>query len=199
MSLRAFLSTCFLAGVMAQSVAGDACDNPVTCLQRVAEMQRRVRSLSARFVQIKRLGLLAEPLQSTGRVAFEYPDTILWKVDDPPFEFEIDRGRVRLPEGQERELDVATGLPSVFTAMAAIFTGDEAKLLAAFEVDARHDGGGIVVTLRPKPSRERRVISLVQLRFAEPDLELREVHIAEALGDRLDITFHDVQRTLATP
>lgn len=188
-----------LAILMPQVAMGAACESSRACLEEIATAQRRVRSLSARFVQTKHVSLLAEPIETTGQFVFRHPDNILWKVDQPPFEINVERGKLLLPPGEETSLRAS--MPSVsgmFTGMSAMFTGDAEKILSSFDVDARDDGSGIVVDLKPKGRAEQRIIAALRLRFAGPDLELREIHIEEAVGDSLDIVFHDTQRTLAS-
>jgi outer membrane lipoprotein-sorting protein len=180
--------------------AADACTSSADCLSAVAEVQRRVRSLSARFVQTKHVSLLTEPIETNGRFTFTHPDTISWQVEDPPFEIRVDAGKVQLPPGEELSLAATwPALSGLFSSMSAMFTGDTEKALRAFDVKAHGSGDAIVVLMTPKDSKAHRMAESIRLTFAQPDLLLRDIHIEEAVGDKLDIVFQDTKRTLAEP
>lgn len=199
MTLARALVLCLLAASVPPVAAAEACTSPRACLEQIAAAQRRVRSVSARFVQTKHVSLLAEPIETTGQFVFRHPDNIVWKVDEPPFEINLQGGKLQLPPGEEASLRATMpSMSGMFAGMSAMFTGDAEKVLSAFDVDARHDGNDIVIDLKPKGGGERRIIAALRLKFGEPSLELREIHIEEAVGDSLDIVFHDTQRTLAS-
>jgi hypothetical protein len=188
----------FLAVRSAEAAA--TCATSTECLNQVADVQRRVRSLSARFVQTKHISLLTEPIETNGRFSFTHPDTILWKVEDPSFEIRIEAGKVHLPPGEESSLPATwPALSGLFASMSAMFTGDMNKVLRTFDVEAHASDDAIVVDMAPKTSGEYRLVDSIRLTFTQPDLLLHDIHIEESVGDRLDIVFHDSKRTLAEP
>jgi outer membrane lipoprotein-sorting protein len=172
-----------------------ACDGTAQCLREVEAAQRRLRSISARFVQTKHLALLEEPIESSGTFAFLPPDRALWRVDDPPFEVRIDGKEIRVPPGVEGAVRSAPpALTSMLGSMSAIFAGDVDEVAGRFDIEAAATADGIAVHMKPRAAGERRMIGGMRLLFAGADLLIREVELHEALGDRLHIVFLDARR-----
>lgn len=175
--------------------ASAACSDSTACLREIGAAQKQVRSLSARFVQTKHLALLEEPIVSTGTFAFKHPDQVLWKIDEPAFEVRINGAKIQLPEGVEPGMrSMPPGLEGLLGAMSAVFTGDIDAASRRFNMEAKEEGGDVVVRMSPKESADRRLLGDMRLNFARPDLVLRTMHLEEAVGDSLDIEFRDTHR-----
>ena len=175
--------------------ASAACSDSAACLREIGEAQKQVRSLSARFVQTKHLALLEEPIVSTGTFAFKHPDQVLWKIDEPAFEVRINGAKIQLPEGVDPGMRaMPPGLEGLLGAMSAVFTGDIDAASRRFNMEAKEEGSDLVVRMSPKESADRRLLGDMRLTFGRPDLVLRTMHLEEAVGDSLDIEFHDTHR-----
>ena len=53
------------------------------CLAVIARANADLTSFTARVRQTKKLALLEEPLESTGRLIFQRPDRIAWQIEEP--------------------------------------------------------------------------------------------------------------------
>ncbi|MCB9897778.1 MAG: outer membrane lipoprotein carrier protein LolA [Planctomycetes bacterium] len=113
----------------------------------------KIDGLSARFVEEKRLALLAAPLVSKGRLYFLRPGYLARVVEQPrPATLVITPEQVRMtgPDGTEtidlRQSDVVRGF---VTSLVQVFSGDERELQRSYDVtfvehaagEASGDGG----------------------------------------------------------
>lgn len=70
------------ASVFAQSaVKGSGTLESV--MRRVAQQQKKTRTLQADFLQVREIALLAEPEVSTGTFVYSKPNNVLWRYDAP--------------------------------------------------------------------------------------------------------------------
>jgi outer membrane lipoprotein-sorting protein len=188
-----------LAVAVTPAAAASTCGDSAACLRAVEQAQRQVRSLSAHYVQTKTLALLEEPIRSTGVFAFQRPDRVLWRIDDPPFEVRVEGDEVRLPAGGDATMpSMPPGLEALLGGISAMFTGDMETASRRFEIEAAQHDEGVVVRMVPKRSVDRRLIGSIRLTFVSAALELRRIQLEESVGDRLEILFHDVHRNDAT-
>jgi len=184
---------------LTQARVVSACGDSAECLREVEQAQQQVRSLSAHFVQTKTLTLLEEPIRATGIFAFQRPDRVLWKIDDPPFELRVDGAQVQLPSADRHAMrSMPPGLESLLRGISAMFTGDIEAASRRFDIEASPRDEGIVVGMRPKEKADRQLIQNIRLTFVPPQLELRRIELEEAVGDRLEIVFRDTHRNDAT-
>jgi hypothetical protein len=91
----------------------------------------------ARFVEIRELALLQQPLRSEGTLRFRPPNTLIKQFDPPNgLYYEIDDNRllIRKPDGEEEivRLDNAPQLLAYATALRAVHTGDLKQLQRYF-------------------------------------------------------------------
>jgi outer membrane lipoprotein-sorting protein len=178
------------AAVAAPCVGTDA------CLQVIEASQRTTRALSARFEQVKHLSLLNEPLVTRGQFAFHEPDQVLWQVDDPPIMVRIDHDGVHLPDlpGAKDEVAALAPFSAMMRQLSGLFTGALSTVRNSFEVSAAPAGDAIRIHLVPREAQWQRMFRAIDVSFAAPDWVVATIHIEEALGDSLDITFSDVHR-----
>lgn len=52
-------------------------------MHRVAQQQKKTRTLQADFLQVREIALLAEPEVSTGTFVYSKPNNVLWRYDAP--------------------------------------------------------------------------------------------------------------------
>jgi outer membrane lipoprotein carrier protein len=179
------------------SVALADCRSTPECLALLDEARKDLRTLEADFTQVKRLSLLNEPIESSGRFVFKGPDRLLLQVDRPaPTRILIRGGEIDirgLPESERRALQ-GSPLAGTFASIGALFTGSLRQLEESFALQARRSGDGIEVELRPRQDRGTHVLRSMRLRFGGRNLLIEEIHIEESLGDSLTITLDNVRR-----
>lgn len=174
-----------------------ACTSTESCLQAVAAAQRGTGTIEADFVQTKHLGLVDEPLVSTGRFAFKQPDRVRLDVMSPdPATILIDGRNVRIP-GLTEEQQKAVGMAPIgamFAQLAKIFRGDVEALSRDFDVTAEAVGAGVHIHLVPRRSDWKKSFHSIDLRFS-PGLEyLETLRLEDELGDSVEVTLRNVRR-----
>lgn len=76
----------FVAAVTASAFAQSAVKGSGTLesvMRRVAEQQKKTRTLQADFIQQREIALLSEPEVSTGTFVYSKPNNVLWRYDAP--------------------------------------------------------------------------------------------------------------------
>jgi outer membrane lipoprotein-sorting protein len=187
---------------LAQARAARRCTSTEACLRVIQQAQPDMRTMTAAFVQVKHVGLLDEPLVSSGRFVFKRPDNILLKMEQPQLLSVTITGREvhipNLPERERRGLGMAP-MASMFTQLNVVFTGSMQALEQGFEVAAVEDDAAIQVTLVPRQESWKRMFRSIQLRFAGPQLLVHNIRLDDALGDNLEITLSDVHYNVDIP
>lgn len=181
------------------------CTSTETCLRAIATAQRETRTLTADFVQTKHLSLLEEPLESRGRFLFKRPDRIRLEITQPQPATVIVSGHdvhiPNLPESDRQAIAMAP-VAAMFTQLGAIFTGSTEQLRDAFEVTAapaEQDRGAIEVKLLPRLAAWQQLFRTIEVRFGGEYLMVQEIRLADALGDRLEVTLHNAKRNSDLP
>lgn len=76
----------FVAAVTASAFAQSAIRGSGTLesvMRKVAEQQKKTRTLQADFIQQREIALLSEPEVSTGTFVYSRPNNVLWRYDAP--------------------------------------------------------------------------------------------------------------------
>ncbi len=185
------LVTAAMLGLAAWIGAGEAPPGNAEAVHdlvaRIAERQRAVRSLSARFVQERESEMLLEPETARGRFWYRSPDLVRWEYESPRRMVVLFDGRtlstylpedrslerVRVPSRQRKYLEFLVG------------TRPLDELMGQFRIAVRDPGGTAPFQLRLEP-----VSRLVARHVAEISLSVdRElllpvrVEYREADGD----------------
>lgn len=184
------------------SAAAARCDSTPSCLGAIAAAQKTIETVRARFVQTKHLGLLDEPLTSRGGFLFKRPDRVAWQLEEPqPITIVIDDKGIHIPGLSAREKQAMAMIPAgaLSSQFGAIFTGSVAALEAEFDVSASSDEKFIRVHLVPRREDVRRVFRTLDLDFPQPPRFIARLSLADAVGDRVEIAFEDVQLNVAIP
>lgn len=191
--------SCLLSASPGEAFA--RCQTKPDCMEAIRAAHRDLSTLTATIVQTKHLGLLDEPLISTGRLAFKRPDSLLLQMESPrPMRIVINGSRVSLPGLGAEAKSALTGAPTaVLRRLQAIFAGELSTLEESFEIRATEDDAGIAVELEPRDPQMFNTVRTMELRFERPTLLLRTIRMRNALGDALEIALSDIQRNPALP
>lgn len=179
-----------------------ACTSTESCLRAVAAAQRDTRTIEADFVQVKHLGLMEEPLVSSGRFTFKQPDRVRLDVVSPePATLLIEGRNVRIPgltEDQQKAVGT-TPMGAMFGQLAKIFRGNVEELSADFDVTAEEKDGGVEVRLVPRRADWKKMFRSIDLRFSKDATHLETLRMEEELGDSLEVTLRNVRRNRDLP
>ena len=197
-SRSAWLLAIFLAAWLSSPRnCSAACTSTESCLQAVAAAQRDTRTIEADYIQVKHLGLLAEPLVSSGRFAFKQPDLVRLDVETPDAATILINGRnIRIPGLTEQQQTAVGTAPigAMFSQLAKIFRGDIEDLRKDFEVTAEADGVAVRVRLVPRRDDWKKAFRSIELRFSAGLAHLETLRLDDDLGDSLEVTLRNVRR-----
>jgi outer membrane lipoprotein-sorting protein len=194
-----FCATLLSSLLLLSAPALAACGSTAECLRRVEVEQRDLRTLRARFVQIKRLSLLDEPLESSGQLLFKRPDRVRWEMVKPePLTVVINRGALHIPGVPESEQQALSASPvtAMLSQLGGLFTGELSALEGGFEITATDRESEIVVQLVPREAAWRQSYRRIEIAFAEPKVIISRIRLENALGDTVDIRFEEPARNV---
>lgn len=147
----------------------------------------RMPGLEARFVEEKRLGLLARPLSSQGRLFFARPGLLLRRVEQPqPSEVIITPQELRTKDASgEQRIDLASR-PDVrpfVESLTWLLAGDEKALAGVYKLEFTPPAaaGPWQLTLTPKAEPLAHLIA--HIRILGQGLAVSEIQVREKGGD----------------
>ena len=154
-------------------------------LREIAEAQRGVNALEARFVQEKHLDIVSDVLRSSGRLAVSRGRGVVWEVEEP------EKLRVVVLEdgvyvGGKRLHDAAAG--PALAHVGGLFTGISEEMTADFDVGLEPSDGLRLVPRRPGLAR---IVRSIVLRFDERKVP-SAILLEEASGETSEIRLEDV-------
>lgn len=167
-------------------------------LESVLARFSELPGLEARFVEEKRIALLAVPVRSEGRLFFSPPGRLLRRVTSPePSVALIDAGRLRMRQGERVEdlsIDENPVLRGFIDSFRAVLAGDREALERFYRVELtlRPDDGPEAWELRLRPRGGALARFLREIRIRGNDVTLREMTMVEVNGDQTRTEFHDV-------
>lgn len=160
---------------------------PVRELSQLMAAFARMPGLEARFVEEKRLGLLARPLSSQGRLFFARPGLLLRRVEQPQVsEVIITPHELKMKDASgEQRIDLAAR-PDVrpfVESLTWLLAGDEKALAGVYKLEFTPppDAGLWQLTLTPKIEPLAHVIA--QIRIVGQGLAVSEIQVREKGGD----------------
>lgn len=140
------------------------------------------------FEESRFLGVVTEPLESSGTLRFEPPDRLIKETDKPYRETAIvdgDRLTVLNAAGAEMQsisLWASEELRLVFDSLRAVLRGDAKALDALFQVAVSGDAKAWTIELTPQPSEMEGAIERITVRGEAG--RIASFDIRETNGDR---------------
>ena len=158
-------------------------------LSQLLQAFSRMPGLEARFVEKKRIGILAQPLESRGRLYFTRPGLLLRRVESPRrSEVVITPRELKLRDAdgeQSIDLRARPDVRPFVESLTWLLAGDQ-KALASVYVLAFERGQGAAqgswqLTLTPRAEPLSHLIAYVRVLGA--GLAVREIQVKEKSGD----------------
>jgi outer membrane lipoprotein-sorting protein len=161
---------------------------------KIQAMLAKPDQLCGRFEQTKQLAGMKKPLASSGRFCVVKGKGVLWRTlkpfpntlrvaRDEIVNYQGERVAMRLDAKQEPTVRMINGV------LFALLAGDLTQLETLFEVDGSADTRWNV-TLKARAPALARAIGTISL---DGDAYVKNIHIAEASGDRTDIVFSEIR------
>lgn len=185
--MRRFIAA--LLSLMFASPAGLAAqaDVQVRELSQLMAAFSRMPGLEARFVEEKRLGLLARPLSSQGRLYFARPGLLLRRVEQPQASEVLITPRelkVKDAAGEQRiDLGSRPDIRPFVESLTWLLAGDEKALASVYKLEFTPPSAAATwqLTLTPKADPLARLIAYIKI--VGEGLAVSEIQVREKGGD----------------
>ncbi|MFO0549997.1 MAG: outer membrane lipoprotein carrier protein LolA [Polyangiaceae bacterium] len=190
-TLLAFAATAPLATLVRPAFADSTSD----ALDKVAKARSSLKTLSAKFEQTRLVGLLAEPVKSTGELILVRPDQLRWELYPPDAAtYWVSSKGIFYRNGSSGKAVQAGGGARDFTAvlndLIAFVGGDMNALKSRYSFSASNESDGSVsVTADPTDDKLKKVIKRIGLRTSADLWGVSKIVLEEANGDSSTIVF----------
>jgi outer membrane lipoprotein-sorting protein len=174
-------------------------------LARIEARMAEVRTVRARFRQVKRVPLFAKEIVLHGEIGLEKPDRFLWRVEDPVAyclvmdksgfrQWDAETGRV-----QRGRLEGNPVLRVVVDQLTGFFSGRFLAMTHEFEISVVHDSP-VELSGVPRPgSPAGASIRSFSVRFGADERYVAGVTVVESQGGETQLEFHDVRPNAPLP
>ena len=194
--MRSFVSFAISVLVLASSFAGGSTRAQPSELDQLLSSFRGMSGLSARFVEEKRIALLATPIRSEGTIDFVAPGTLMRRVTAPTESAAlIERGRLTmLANGRREEIDLTSNavVGGLVSSFADVLAGDRVALERTYRIDyERLEGGDWKLTLHPKGAPLNQFLTSMEM--VGHGRGVKTMRMVEVSGDETRTTFSDVR------
>jgi outer membrane lipoprotein-sorting protein len=163
-------------------------------LSRLMQILAQVRSGEATFVEVRTVAMLERPLESSGRLWFQAPDTFVRETLKPRHERIAIVGNTLTMNLDNRTrtipLDSVPEASMVMEAIRGTLTGDRETLERNFSTSVSGTAQHWAMELVPREARVREKVA--GLRVSGQQAALREVTVALADGDKSVMTIEPV-------
>ena len=167
-------------------LAGPALGEPAFELAQLMQSLAKTRSGEARFTERRQVAMLDQPLESSGRLWFEAPDTFVRETLKPRREkIAVIGNQLTLSQGSRTRTIALDSTPEAAVIVEAIrgtLTGNREALERFFKASVSGDARQWQLELVPHDARLQAQVSAIRL--SGRDNEVREVQVALADGDR---------------
>lgn len=167
-------------------------------LDKLQRASLEVRTVSAAFVQEKRLAVFDETLVSKGRLALKKPDKLRWEHLTPGRSgFSLNAGKIKRWNEFSGQIESQGGgqdaaLKVVAEQLLAWGKVDVERLQAGFEFSLVSPDP-VTLRLVPKPEPLRKLIEYIQIEFSADGRYAQSVELREKDGDFTSIRYQDVE------
>lgn len=182
-------------------------DDSSALVSRWLVNQTNIHTWSADFLQTRALKSLTQPLTATGHVWFAAPDRFRWELGNPAQTIAVRQPEQmlviypKLKRVEKYALNNAAGpWRDALALLEAGFPRDRAELESRFTIQSTDIKNGVCeLTLQPKSSTARRMMSQIKIAFDTSDFLLRatELKFADGSTMRNDFNHSKLNDTLA--
>lgn len=157
-----------------------------TFKQTVAVMSKKIKTLSTDFVQYKHMDFLSKDIETSGKMIFKEPNTLLWQYKKPySYSIIFKNGKILInDEGKKSSVDV--GNSKLFGKINKLIVGsvsgdlfdDKEFAITYFKVKGQN-----VARFIPKDATLKKYIKQIELTFDKEDATVVQVKLIESSDD----------------
>jgi outer membrane lipoprotein-sorting protein len=160
---------------------------PVREISQLMAAFSRMSGLEARFVEEKRLGLLARPLTSQGRLFFARPGLLLRRVEQPQVsEVLITPRELRVKDAsgeQKIDLSARPDVRPFVESLTWLLAGDEKALAGVYKIEFTPSDAAAPWQLTLTPKAEPLAHLIAHIRIVGQGFVVSEIQVRERGGD----------------
>lgn len=189
MKVKLFLVLIFLNGFYFTSFAQEQKmpDNEIFAFkQSVAFVASKIRTLSTDFIQYKHLVFLSKDIETSGRMIFKEPNSLLWEYKKPyNFIIFFKNGKILIDdEGKKSSMDISSS--KFFLKLNKLIIGSVSGNMfddKEFSITYFKTGINIITKLIPKDVSLKKYIKQIELTFDKDEATVIQVKLLESSED----------------
>lgn len=189
MKTKIFLLLFFLNVSFFQSSAQEQkmSENEVAVFkQSVVTVSKKIKTLSTDFVQYKHLDFLSKDIETSGKMVFKEPNSLLWQYKKPyNYSIVFKNGKILInDEGKKSAVDM--GNSKLFAKINKLIVGSVSGNLfddKEFTISYFKDKGQNVAKFTPKDATLKKYIKQIGLTFDNDDATVVQVKLLESSAD----------------
>ncbi len=189
---------CFNHLLLAQSKYSPATENQQKELtQKITAASNQMKTLQCDFLQKKTISILADEMNSEGRMLYKQNDKLQWEYTKPyQYKFTMNGDKVMIHSGKNKNIiDVKSS--KIFKEISKIIVSgingsgifEQDKFTSSFWVGT----ADYKVALKPKQKELKQLFSNITLYFNKNDYTVNTVEIEESNGDKTTIQMKNKQ------
>ena len=189
MRIKYFLLLIFLNVSLFKSLAQEQkmSENEITAFkQSVAQVSKKIKTLSTDFVQYKHLDFLSKDIETSGKMVFKEPNLLLWQYKKPySYSIVFKNGKILInDEGKKSAVDI--GNSKLFGKINKLIVGSVSGDLfddKEFSISYFKNKDQNITKFIPKDSTLKKYIKQIELTFDKTDATVVQVKLLESSAD----------------
>jgi outer membrane lipoprotein-sorting protein len=189
MKIKIFIIVLFLIGFSFNSFSQEqkmSESEIITFKQSVAVMAKKIKTLNTDFVQYKHMDFLSKDIETSGKMIFKEPNTLLWQYKKPySYSIIFKNGKILInDEGKKSTIDV--GNSKLFGKINKLIVGsvsgdlfdDKEFSIAYFRTKEQN-----ITKFIPKDATLKKYIKQIELTFDKDEATVVQVKLIESSAD----------------
>lgn len=160
--------------------------------QAVSVVSKKIKTLSTDFVQYKHLDFLSKDIETSGKMVFKEPNSLLWQYKKPyNYSIVFKNGKILInDEGKKSAHDI--GNSKLFVKINKLIVGSVSGNLfddKEFTISYFKNKDQNVAKFTPKDATLKKYIKQIELTFDREDATVVQVKLLESSADFTRIVF----------
>lgn len=189
MNIKIYILVLFVVGFQFKSLAQEQkmSENEIVGFkQSVAQVSKKIRTLSTDFVQYKHLDFLSKDIETSGKMIFKEPSLLLWQYKKPyNYTIVFKNGKILInDEGKKSAVDI--GNSKLFGKINKLIVGSVSGDLfddKEFAISYFKNKEQNVIKFIPKDATLKKYIKQIELTFDKTDATVVQVKLLESSAD----------------
>ena len=162
-------------------------DNEITIFkQSVAVMAKKIKTLGTDFVQYKHLDFLSKDIETSGKMVFKEPNSLLWQYKKPySYSIVFKNGKILInDEGKKSAVDI--GNSKLFAKINKLIVGSVSGDLfddKEFTISYFKNKEQNIAKFIPKDATLKKYIKQIELTFDKDEATVVQVKLLESSAD----------------